>query len=61
MERDEQLGSGDGPSQRVAAAAIRDAIDAMQDERPDLAERLRELLSQLQEGLTGGRPETGER
>ena len=38
-----------GPSPRVAAAAIRDAIDALEAERPDLAARLRELLAQIEE------------
>ncbi len=33
---------------RVAAAAIRDAIEALERERPDLAERLRELLGRIE-------------
>jgi hypothetical protein len=37
----------DGPSPRVAAAAIRDAIAALEAERPDLAARLRELADEL--------------
>ena len=35
-------------SPRVAAAAIRDAIEALERERPDLAERLRELLGRIE-------------
>jgi hypothetical protein len=38
----------DGPTPRVAAAAIRDAIEALERERPDLAERLRSLLDELE-------------
>ena len=37
-----------GPSSRVAAAAIRDAIEALEDERPDIAERLAELVDGLE-------------
>jgi len=37
-----------GPSPRVAAAAIRDAIDALEAERPDIAARLRELLGRIE-------------
>ncbi len=36
-----------GPSPRIVAAAIRDAIDALEAERPDIAERLRELLGEI--------------
>ena len=45
-----ETGGGDvsGPSPRVAAAAIRDAIDALERERPDIAARLRELLGRIE-------------
>jgi hypothetical protein len=33
---------------RVAAAAMRDAIDALEHERPDLAEQLRTLLAVIE-------------
>jgi hypothetical protein len=39
----------DGPSPRVAAAAIRDAIEALQVERPDIAGRLWALLGDLED------------
>ena len=41
-------GDHGGPSPRVAASTIRDAIEALKDERPDLAERLDELASELE-------------
>ena len=37
-----------GPSPRVAAAAICDAIDALESERPDIAARLQELLGRIE-------------
>lgn len=43
----ESGGDSDGPSPRVAAAAIRDAIEALEAERPDLAEQLGDLLARL--------------
>ena len=46
---DRQSGGGDpGPDPVVAAAAIRDAIAAVEAERPDLARRLGELLAELE-------------
>ncbi len=38
----------DGPSPRVAAAAMRDAIEALENERPDLAAQLRTLLARIE-------------
>ena len=43
-----ESGGDPGPDPEVAAAAIRDAIAAMEAERPDLAERLRELLARVE-------------
>ena len=43
-----ESGGDPGPDPEVAAAAIRDAAKAMEAERPDLAERLRELLARLE-------------
>lgn len=43
----DHAGDSADPSPRVAAAAIRDATDALQRERPDLAERLAELALAL--------------
>ena len=43
-----ESGGDPGPDPEVAAAAIRDAIAAMERERPDLAERLRELLARVE-------------
>jgi len=40
-----------GPTPQVAAAAIRDAIEALGDSRPDLAARLARLLDDLEEEL----------
>ncbi len=42
-------GGDPGPSPRVAAAAIRDAIEVLEAERPDLAQRLRQLLIRLED------------
>ena len=42
----------DTSSRRVVAAAIRDAIEALEPERPDLAARLRELIEELHEDCT---------
>lgn len=44
---DERGGDWDGPDAWVAATAIRDAAEAMEAERPDLARRLRILASEL--------------
>ena len=44
---EEPGGELEGISPRVAAAAIRDAIEALEHERPDLAERLQTLLGRL--------------
>lgn len=41
-------GGACGPSPEVAAAAIRDAIAALEAERPDIAQRLYELLDDLE-------------
>ena len=46
--REPSGGEPEGIDPRVAAAAIRDAIDALEAERPDLAERLRELIAQIE-------------
>ncbi len=43
----------EGPSPRVAAAAIRDAIDAVGRERPELAARLAELVRELEVDQAG--------
>ena len=49
-----------GRAREVAAAAIRDAIEAVEAERPDLAERLRRLLERL-ESETAANTRDGER
>jgi len=40
-----------GPTPHIAAAAIRDAIEALEGSRPDLAKRLAALLEDLEEEL----------
>ena len=42
----------EGPSPRVAAAAIRDAVAALRAERPDLAAKLEELAAALERSST---------
>jgi hypothetical protein len=49
MTEQDHVEEVDGPSARVAAAAILDAIEALESERPDLAAQLRGLLDRLEE------------
>ena len=51
--RGEQSGGDPGVDPEVAAAALRDAIEAVETERPDLAERLRRLLERLESEIRG--------
>lgn len=48
LRGEHESGGDPGPDPEVAAAAIRAAIAAMEAERPDLAERLRQLLASLE-------------
>lgn len=60
MSHADHRGGGDtvGPSAEVAAAAIRDAIAALEAERPDMAQRLYELLDDLERATD---PDSGPR
>jgi hypothetical protein len=53
-ERDHTADHTGEPSPRVAAAAIRDAIEALEAERLDLAERLGALAAVLEADTQSG-------